>query len=115
MTPLNHETASDLFSAYLDAELPPPELERLEEHLHHCDTCRSGYEEFAEAITLVRDVPRLRAPRGFTRRVVKRARRSRTRGLGPAAAQLVLQRQHVEVAALILLAAALAALVIHLL
>lgn len=110
--PLSHDAAAELFSAYLDAELPEPELDRLEEHLDDCGECRSEYEEFAEALALVRGVPRLRAPRGFTRRVVKRAQRARKRGFAAAAGELVAYRVHAEIALAIVLAAALGLLIV---
>ena len=42
----------ELLGAYLDGELDPPTLERVETHLAGCDGCTMVLEEFRETIRL---------------------------------------------------------------
>lgn len=76
---LQHAEATSLFSAYVDHDLAT-DLERsLEHHLAACRPCRAEYEQYAAAVTLVRQLPRARAPASFSRRVIGRTRQSRRR------------------------------------
>jgi len=69
------------FSPYLDAELPPADEAAFESHLEDCDACRASWTEFADALALVREVPRHRLPASFGRRVLARTRGERRRRL----------------------------------
>ncbi len=111
--PLSHERVDALLPAWLDAELPPAEEQEVEQHLQGCPDCRARYEKLADAVALVRSVPRARPTADFTRRVVKRARRNRRREFGLAGTHaLFVQRFPVEAIAPILLAVAAAALLL---
>ncbi len=110
---LSHETATGLFSAYVDAELPPPDERLLEDHLGRCESCREEYDRFATAVALVRGSPRTRPAGDFTSRVVKRTKRARRRELGlQGASALLATRFPVEAAVPILLAVAVALMLV---
>ncbi|HOT62647.1 MAG TPA: zf-HC2 domain-containing protein, partial [Treponemataceae bacterium] len=50
----------DLYSAYVDGEVPSPWKEKLEAHASKCPTCRRAVERFASVSALVRSgVPEL--------------------------------------------------------
>lgn len=74
-----HPEIVDRFSPLVDAELPPAEVQEVEAHLSRCPSCRAEWEDFAEAVALLRDLPRERLPSAFTRRVVARTRIERRR------------------------------------
>lgn len=72
---ITHAQANALFPALIDQELPEPETSRLQEHLEGCDTCRTGWEQYARAVDRVRGVPRERAPDALASVILRRARR----------------------------------------
>lgn len=79
MNQLQHNEVQDLFSAYVDQELPPPELERFVAHLESCDGCMEGLERFEETVEQVRGVARIQAPSAFTRQVLRRVKHRKRR------------------------------------
>jgi hypothetical protein len=56
----------ELLSTYLDGELTDREKEKLEQRLAREKTLRATLDDLRETVTLVRDLPRLKAPRDFT-------------------------------------------------
>jgi anti-sigma factor RsiW len=52
----------ELFSAYLDGELQPGELERIVEHLTDCEPCIVEFHQLQEVRAAVRTLPRLEVP-----------------------------------------------------
>jgi hypothetical protein len=64
-TPLS-ERDLHLLSAYLDGELADREQRALEERLAHDAALRSELDQLRDTVALVRDLPRLKAPRHFT-------------------------------------------------
>ncbi len=55
-------SVSELFSAYLDGELQPGELDRVAEHLADCLDCIAEFREVKEVRAAVRTMPRLEMP-----------------------------------------------------
>src|SRR5512141_1837172 len=60
----NHEY--EQLSAYIDGQLAPGEQRRLEEHLRARPEMQEALEDLQRMRTLLRSVPRRRAPRNFT-------------------------------------------------
>jgi hypothetical protein len=56
----------ELLSAYLDGALPDRERDQLEQRLARDQTLRAVLDELRDTVALVRDLPRLKAPRSFT-------------------------------------------------
>ncbi len=56
----------EMLTAYLDGELAQAEAARLETRLHDDPTLRSVYEELRQSRSLLRRLPKRRAPRNFT-------------------------------------------------
>lgn len=106
-----HQEMIERFSPYVDAELPPADEAALEEHLGSCAPCRTEYTAFAEAISLVRELPRNRLPSAFTRRVVARTRMERRRRLARVR-EMVLPMVPAEVALPVVLLAVIAAVMV---
>jgi anti-sigma factor RsiW len=71
---LAHNEVQGLYSAYVDHELPAPELERFVQHLEECEGCMEGLEKFEATVEAVRGVPRERAPNSFARQVMRRVK-----------------------------------------
>jgi len=106
---LGHVEAKALFSAYVDADLEPPALERFVAHVEHCDDCLGGLERFQATVDAVRALPRERAPRTLARQVLRRvSKRGRRNAMGP---MLDGFRVPAEVILPIVLAAAIALLI----
>jgi Putative zinc-finger len=80
------EHPGDLLSAYLDDELSAGEARRVEAHLVSCGACSAELGDLGAARRLLRDLPAVPAPPGFTRGIVERRRRSTRRGAGLALA-----------------------------
>jgi anti-sigma factor RsiW len=76
---MDHDQATELFSAYWDRELSTDETARLEEHLGACVVCRREYQAFQQAVGAVGSLGKELAPEGFVQGVVKRVRQ-RSRG-----------------------------------
>ena len=81
---MDHEAAKDLFSDYLDGELPPEELAELEAHLAHCASCREELEEFRNTLSSLAGLAQVEVPPEFVTKVQQRIRtRSRGRFFSP--------------------------------
>lgn len=52
----------ELLSAYLDGELTPGELDRVAEHLAHCERCIAEFRELQASRVAVRLLPRMELP-----------------------------------------------------
>jgi predicted anti-sigma-YlaC factor YlaD len=76
------EHPGDLLSAYLDGELSGPEARRVEAHLVGCGACNAELDDLGQARRMLRDLPPVPAPAGFTRGLVERRRRAARRGTG---------------------------------
>ena len=109
-----HPDMIEKFSPYLDAELPPADEAAFESHLEACGPCRVSYAEFADAVALVREVPRHKLPAGFSRRVIARTRGERRRRLARVR-ELVLPVPAEVALPIVVVAATVAAVVILLL
>ena len=69
-----HTDFQGLYSAYVDHELPAPELERFVAHVEGCEHCLQGLETFEATVEAVRGVERLHAPPMFSRQVMRRVK-----------------------------------------
>lgn len=105
-----HQEVIELFSPYVDAALPAAEEARLEAHLAACEPCRLEYGAFAEAVSLVRELPRHKLPAAFSRRVLARTRAERRRRLREVRAAML--PVPAEIALPVVLLAAVAAVVV---
>jgi anti-sigma factor RsiW len=76
------EHPGDLLSAYLDGELPGREARQIEAHLVGCGACNAELDDLAAARRMLRDLPLVPAPRGFTQGLIERRRRATRRGTG---------------------------------
>ena len=82
MTPEAMGHPGDLLSAHLDDELPPSVAAEVEAHIASCAACRAELDELDGARTTLRSLPRLEAPAGFTRDIV-RTRHAKRVGIVP--------------------------------
>lgn len=57
--------AGECFSEYIDGRLNDKERERLERHVHECESCRRELEGMKLTVDLVRQMPKAAAPRSF--------------------------------------------------
>jgi putative zinc finger protein len=76
------EHPGDLLSAYLDGELSAGEERQVESHLVGCGACSAELDDLGAARRMLRELPPVPAPPGFTRGLVERRRRSIRRGTG---------------------------------
>jgi anti-sigma factor RsiW len=76
---MDHERARELFSEYMDDELPPETREQVARHLDSCGQCREEYEQFERTFRTFRSLPRV-SPPGDLEQKVKRRIRNRSRG-----------------------------------
>ena len=65
-----HGRMQILLSAYVDGEVTPSEVVRVEEHLAGCEECVSELESLRATSNLLRSLPDLEVPRSFTLREV---------------------------------------------
>ena len=72
---MEHSRAQELFSDYLDGELPEELTERLESHLEGCPDCRRELDEFKETVNAVASLSSVTAPEDFESKVHLRLRR----------------------------------------
>ena len=77
METVAHERAQELFGPFIDGEIAPAEAADLRQHLSGCVECRSGFDQYEKAVTLLRDTGREHAPEGFATTVLRRVRRRR--------------------------------------
>jgi anti-sigma factor RsiW len=111
--PVAHETAPELFGALLDGEISTSQEEGLRAHLSGCVECRTGFDRYERAISLVREVGREHAPEGFATTILRRVRRRRRLSHFNGARLLeVTSTPAAEVMIPVLIAAAVAALII---
>jgi len=62
----SHQRIEEMLSAYIDGELSASEVELVERHLKECATCARNLETLRATVELVRQLPRVPAPRSFT-------------------------------------------------
>jgi len=81
---VDHDRATELFSAYWDEDLPPADVSALEEHLRSCVVCRREYQTFERTVGAVGQLHPMMAPPDFAEGVRARIRkRSRGRFFSP--------------------------------
>ena len=56
----------ELLSAYLDGQVKPDELRRVETHLGTCPACQSELASLRQTVTMLHALPRVPVPRAFT-------------------------------------------------
>jgi anti-sigma factor RsiW len=76
---LGHSEIQGLFSAYVDQELPAPDREAFLSHLSGCPDCNHHLEQFQQTVTLLRGLPKHRAPPAFSRQVLRRVKQRNRR------------------------------------
>jgi len=80
---MDHQQATERFSAYLDGELPDGERKALSEHLQGCDSCRQDLERLRSTLRSLSGLHSLPPPPEFAHKVERRIhRRSRGRFFG---------------------------------
>ena len=79
MSRVNHAEATELFSAYLERDLPPEQAGALEEHLQGCEPCRRELQDFERTVGALGTVHKMAAPPEFLDGVRDRIRK-RSRG-----------------------------------
>jgi anti-sigma factor RsiW len=62
----DHEFTTTNLSAYLDGQLSPRDIQRIEQHLATCDTCREDLRTLRATVALLHHVPLRPVPRSFT-------------------------------------------------
>jgi hypothetical protein len=60
-----HRRFRGQLSAYIDGELDPPAVARLEAHLGECAPCRTELEQLRATIAALQELPEAEAPRSF--------------------------------------------------
>jgi hypothetical protein len=72
-----HQWVDESLSAYIDGELSPAEVERVEKHLEECSLCSESLTTLRQTVALVKELPLVPAPRSFAvRPAVVKARPS---------------------------------------
>jgi len=66
LTKSEHQRVEEMLSAYIDRELSASEVELVERHLKECAACARNLETLRATVELVRQLPRVPAPRSFT-------------------------------------------------
>lgn len=67
---MNCNEAQDLFSPILDGEAAPQTRAAFEKHLAACPDCREAFARFSQVSELYTELPPVKAPSGFTTRVL---------------------------------------------
>ena len=81
---VDHEQATELFSAYWEEDLSEAQMKALEEHLRSCVVCKKEYQEFEKSVGATSGLHRLPPPPDFVESVKQQVRkRSRGRFFGP--------------------------------
>jgi len=60
------KTIKGMLSPYIDGQLSPSEMERIERHIEECDACRREVESLRAVVSLLHRVPMVALPRSFT-------------------------------------------------
>ena len=60
------KTIKGMLSPYIDGQLSPSEMERIERHIEECDACRRELESLRAVVSLLHRVPMVALPRSFT-------------------------------------------------
>lgn len=76
---MDHETAKELFSDFLEGELSEQQEAELRTHLEDCRSCRAELEALRETLRSLSGLKQIQPPEGFARKVQQRIRR-RSRG-----------------------------------
>ncbi len=76
---MDHQTAQELFSDYLEGELSPQEKEELSAHLKECEPCRAELEDLSKTMRSLSGLMMLPPPEGFVNKVQQKIRK-RSRG-----------------------------------
>ncbi len=71
-----HEQIQEMFSEYLEKSLPSEERRKVDEHLGQCASCQDALAALGRTLESVHELPRIRAPRGFAKRLQQRAQMS---------------------------------------
>ena len=72
-----HQWVDESLSTYIDGELSPAEMKRVEKHLQGCRACSESLATLRQTVALLKELPLVPAPRSFAvRPVVPRARPS---------------------------------------
>jgi predicted anti-sigma-YlaC factor YlaD len=69
---MEHQQAQELFSDYLDGELPPEEQEAFLSHLQCCAICQKELNTLKQMIHSLSGLPKVPVPHGFDRKVQQR-------------------------------------------
>ena len=109
-----HEQIQELFSEYVEETLAAEQRRQVDAHLGQCASCQKALRALVHALQSVQALPKVKAPRGFAKRLHKRLqltglyRRRRQ-------AQHRLALPHLAVLAIVLMLAALGMLIMLLL
>jgi len=72
-----HERVAEMLSAYIDGELPPAQKARVEAHLAECEECAQNLHTLRQTVSLLGQLPAMKAPRSFVIREAQVAPRRR--------------------------------------
>ena len=75
MSAMEHQSAKELFSDYLDGELSPEQTREVKAHLDECATCRAELEALERTLQSLSGLRPLPPPPDFGRKVQQRIRR----------------------------------------
>jgi len=73
-----HQQYRSMFPALVDEELDGDLVTNLRAHLEICAECRNGWKRYERAVTLVRNVPREKAPAALSTVILRRIRRRKS-------------------------------------
>lgn len=76
---MDHKAAKELFSQYLDEELPPNTQSALKEHLAKCTSCQEEFNSLKKTLNSLAGLSSLPTPKEFEKNVQRRIRH-RSRG-----------------------------------
>ena len=79
MSVMDHQRAKELFSQYLEGDLPPEQQSEIEAHLDQCQTCKVEMEALEKTLSSLAGLAAVPPPKDFDRKVQQRIRR-RSRG-----------------------------------
>ena len=110
-----HEQIQELFSEYVEETLAAEQRRQVDAHLGQCASCQKALRALVHALQSVQALPKVKAPRGFAKRLHKRLQLTGLYRRRRRQAQHRLALPHLAVLAIVLMLAALGMLIMLLL
>lgn len=76
---MDHETVQNLFSEYMEGDLPEEKAREVKEHIESCEECREAFQRCKDSVDSLRSLSKVSPPPDLEQRI-KRRIRARSRG-----------------------------------